>query len=193
MTPGTICERLNDIPAGTRGFWRDITFAAPSNFIVTATGAVVTAATAPTVVASGVSVDDAETFLLRFVVPMDYAADERDSDGLKLRLQCSAATSGTLSVGTAFNRYRNGGTAAGVSTNWMTAPGAKTVDNVTNEWVEFDLSGSNLLPGDIVEVTVTGTNSSTDEIVIKGGVWRYRSMIVGYYDVDKFATDVNTT
>lgn len=173
MTPHNFCQQTQWITTG-QGFKRDLPIVY-SDFLVTASGVPVTGSSAPTAVVSGISFDDGETALLRIVLPGDYDSTQ---DYLTINLLGSCATGAagdTLGLGSSCKVYRDGGTAAGTSVNFATAPDDQAVVGTTNTKMTFNLSGSGLQPGDIVELTITAANSSTSELIVKGGFARYKS------------------
>lgn len=189
MNEGNLVSRLNNLATGD-SYLKEMNI--PLSAVrQTAAGLTLgpdggTAATVvvPTMVVGGISFDDGETALLRFLIPQDYA---ENIDKIALRLvetpSASAADTTDLGITTAQTIYRAGvapiTTASTAKAEVATSSsGALTRENVLN------ISGRGYKPGDVVELTLDGNNSSTTEIILNGIGLIYASTVRAYNDDD---------
>lgn len=168
---GVLVEKELDIVAAVR---------------VAASGIPVGAATAPTAAVNGISFANAETAILMFSIPQDYAQN-KDQLALRLHEVPSANSADTTSLGitSAQSIFRAGAVVnATASTAKAEAATASTGPNVREN--VLDLSGRGYRPGDMIQLTLTATGSGATEIVLLGLDIIYSSCVAAFRDVDRF-------
>lgn len=165
------------LPEGGSGYIVEKPISPLSDLRVTATGAQVTASSAPTAATSGVTCADGETAQLWIVIPLDYDST-KDYAALKFYCKWTGATgtAGDLGVTTAQNLWRTG---AAVD---ATAQTAVTVFSLTDSTAvtqvgTVDLGSRSFEPGDVVELTVD-VNATTEEIILLGMSFLYKTNLV---------------
>lgn len=165
-------------------------------FKVTATGAGITAASAPTSVVNGASYNDADTSLLTFMVPMDY---DEDGDRMLLKLVVIPGTSTSghtsdIGITSAQSIWRAG---AVVDATAATAEAESATDHVTGFTREVYLSLSSgagsYQAGDMLRRTIDANNSSTSELTMIGASIIYGSCFAAYNTDDRHRDVAFTT
>lgn len=159
----------------------NVTFGA--DFLAGGTGVMTEQTVVPTIVAGGISFDDGETALLRFMIPQDYC---QDTDEAALRINYSAdGANGTTDIGitTAQTIWRPG-SAADATASTAAAETALASANVRE--VILALSGRSYQPGDVVQLTLDANAASTDELVVHGISLIYGSNLAAYNDDDRW-------
>lgn len=185
VTGHNILSRLNEVVTGDV-FLREVELPLFSAVRVAADGSVITAATAPTAVVHGISLDDGETAWLHFDIPMDYDAGQ-DICALRLHEVPSANAAHTTDLGiTTSQSISRAGAAidATVSTAVAEAATASTGQLVRENIL--NISGRSYQPGDHVRLLLDANNSGATELILLGVDLIYSGDVAAYNDDDRF-------
>lgn len=182
MNESNLIKRLNWIVTGDKFLAsRPIALDAMR---VTASGIPVGAATAPTSVVTGVQFDDAETALLIFSIPMDYA-EGADVCALRFKVTPTSNNDTTdIGVTTAQNIWRDG-QAVDATASSAETEGAQAAATTSRE-VVLDISGRGYQAGDTVQLTVDVNNAGTAELTVHSIDLIYGSCLAAFNDDDRF-------
>jgi len=185
MNQVNFVQRMNGLATGDM-FLREVELPMFSAVRVTSTGAVMTAATAPTLTTAGASFDDSETALLHIDIPMDYA-QEKDICALRLHLIPSANAAHTTDMGvtTAQSIYRAGAAVDATAATAVAETATASTGLLTREAI-LDISGSGYKPGDHIVRTLDANNSGTTELILLGVDLIYGGTLAAYNDDDRF-------
>jgi len=166
FSPDNFCNRAREIVTG------DFFMAERSMPLdavrVAASGIPIGSGTAPTSVTRGISFDNAETALLTFAIPQDYA-ETNDKCFLRLREMPSANTGFTTDLGITTDQiiFRAGATENATASTAVAEPATSSAGRLVRENV-LNISGRGYKAGDTVQLTLDGNNSSVTEIILLG-------------------------
>ncbi len=187
MNEANFVKRLNWVATGDN-FLRQRHIEQKVAITVTGTGDPILAASAPTNVVKGVSWNDGDTAWLNFEVPLDY---DPTGDLLALRIvsiPVANTNAHTTDIGftTAQKLWRVG---AAEDTTAITAAAETAVDLAGGTLVareaHLSLSGGGYEPGDVVQLTLDGNNSSTTELITLSMSLIYGGTLAMHDDADR--------
>lgn len=147
---------------------------------VAATGGLVTTATAPTAVATGIQFDDAETATLYITVPQDYDPVQDIMRVVLLEVpSADAAHTTDLGLTTAQNLFRDGAAVDATVVDAVAEDATASTGALVRENI-LDISGQGYQPGDVIQRVLDANNSGTTELILLGAKLRYGSSFVAY-------------